>query len=374
MKEFGLYLHIPFCARKCHYCDFLSMSADASLKGEYVKMLQREIQSAPEYSAGVVTSIFFGGGTPSLLTPLQIEGLMQVLRNRFQIADYAEISIEVNPGTVDRDKIRSYRMAGINRISMGLQSTKNEELKMLGRIHSFEQFLKNYDLMREEGFRNINVDLLLAIPGQHKKGMLEGLTKIISLKPEHISVYSLILEEGTKFYEIQDSLIFPSEESERELYWAVDALLSESGYHPYEISNYALPGKECRHNLRYWSDGDYLGMGIGAASYWEGVRFRNSSDIGLYIRQENPLSLREIEQVRDEQKHLEEYLFLGLRKREGIFIPALNSAFQNPLQRVYSKEMAKFLGEGYLETKGDYLRLTKKGIDFSNSVFAELIR
>ena len=218
------------------------------------------------------------------------------------------------------------------------------------------------------------MDLLLAIPDQCQEEMVKGLQRIINLRPDHISVYSLILEEGTRFYQIQDQLNLPSEESERTMYWAADAYLTKNGYHPYEISNYALKGKECRHNLLYWSDEDYIGLGIGAASYWEGVRWKNSSDISKYIHSPLPDVIRTVTQEKKEQHHLEEYLFLGLRKREGILIRKLNEVFERPLETVYAKEMEKMTNQGLIEIIDGYLRLTKKGIDFSNVVFAKFLK
>ncbi|RRD95077.1 oxygen-independent coproporphyrinogen III oxidase [Clostridiales bacterium COT073_COT-073] len=373
-KEFGLYIHIPFCVRKCSYCDFLSMPTSERLQEDYVKALITEISLTAEKTKGKVKSLYFGGGTPSLLTVSQMERIAESLYSCFSILPNAEISMEVNPGTIEKAKLNTYHRIGINRLSMGLQSTQNDELQMLGRIHTYEEFEKNYQLLRVEGFRNISIDLLLAIPNQSQAQMLSGLQRLINLRPEHISVYSLILEEGTKFYEIRDSLNLPTEENEREMYWAADAYLIKNGYYPYEISNYALKGRECQHNLLYWSDEDYIGLGIGAASYWNGVRWKNTSDIKQYIKSPLPSAIREITQEKDEQRHLEDYLFLGLRKREGILIDKLNQSFDQPLQKIYALEIEKMQKQGLLEIVDGYLRLTQKGIDFSNMVFAEFLR
>lgn len=373
-KDFGLYIHIPFCVRKCHYCDFLSIPASGRMQEKYLDALIQEINLTPERNQGRVQSIYFGGGTPSLLRPAQMERIMDRIYACFSVMAEAEISMEVNPGALEKDQVKTYKKVGINRISMGLQSTKNTELKMLGRIHTYEQFKENYKLFRLAGFDNISVDLLLAIPGQDQAEMLKGLQDLMKVRPDHISVYSLILEENTKFYEIQDQLHLPSDEAERDMYWAANDYLFQHGYYPYEISNYALKGKECQHNIRYWSDGDYLGLGVGAASYWEGVRWRNVSDIQKYIRYSFPRDIREITQEKEEQKHLEEYLFLGLRKREGILVAKLNQVFDRPLEKLYAKEIEKMSREGFLEEVNGYLRLTPKGIDFSNLVFSQFLK
>lgn len=374
MKEFGLYIHIPFCMRKCNYCDFLSTPASLDVQAQYVEALKREIHLTNEKTQGVVKTIFFGGGTPSVLEDYQMEDLMDTILTGFQVKEDAEISIEVNPGIIKRKKLVTYRKSGINRLSMGLQSTNNRELKILGRIHTYEEFEKNYELAREVGFDNINVDLMLAIPNQTKDGLRQGLQKLINLRPEHISVYSLILEEGTLFHKIQDQLKLPSEEAEREMYWLADEYLLKNRYHPYEISNYALEGKECKHNLLYWSDEEFIGLGIGAASYWEGERWKNTTKIKDYIKNSIPKAIRQITQEKDEQKHLEEYLFLGLRKREGIRISKLNEVFDKPLEKTYPLEIKKMKEQGLIEIVGDFLRLTKKGLDYSNVVFSEFLR
>lgn len=377
MKEFGLYIHIPFCMRKCNYCDFLSTPASLDIQAQYVEALKKEIHLTKEKSQGMIKTIFFGGGTPSVLEDYQMEDLMDTILSSFQVKEDAEISIEVNPGIIKRKKLVTYRKSGINRISMGLQSTNNRELKILGRIHTYEEFEKNYELARDVGFDNINVDLMLAIPNQTKEGLQQGIQKLINLRPDHISVYSLILEEGTLFYKIQDQLKLPSEEEEREMYWLADEYLLKNRYRPYEISNYALEGKECKHNLLYWSDEEFIGLGIGAASYWEGRRWKNTDKIKDYIKSSIPSEIRKITQEKDAQKHLEEYLFLGLRKREGISVAKLNQTFAgtipNPLELKYAKEVKDFMQKGWMEIKDGYIRLTKEGIDYSNVVFASFL-
>lgn len=376
-REFGLYIHIPFCMKKCYYCDFLSAPASLEMQKLYVEALKKEIQLTKEKQKGVVKTIFFGGGTPSVLEDYQIAELMDLIHSGFQVKDDAEISIEVNPGIIKREKLVTYRNSGINRLSLGLQSTNDKELRQLGRIHTYEEFEMNYLLARELGFDNINVDLMLAIPNQTREGLQCGLQKLINLRPEHISVYSLIIEEGTPFHQMQSRLNLPSDEEERRMYWATDEYLTKNRYLPYEISNYALEGKECQHNLVYWSDQEYIGLGIGAASYWGGVRWKNIDDIKEYIKCSIPDKIRTITQPKDEQKHLEEFLFLGLRKRKGISIALLNHKFEKsfpkPLENKYAAELKELLEKGWLEIVDGYLRLTKAGIDFSNLVFAKFI-
>lgn len=377
MKEFGLYIHIPFCMKKCNYCDFLSKPASLKMQEKYVEALKKEIQLTKEKSKGIVKTIFFGGGTPSVLEDYQMEELMDAIQTSFSVREDAEISIEINPGIIKREKLTTYRRAGINRLSFGLQSTVNKELRQLGRIHTYEEFEKNYQMARQEGFDNINVDLMLAIPNQTVQGMLLGLQQLINLRPDHISVYSLIIEEGTNFYEMQNHLNLPSEEEERKMYWAADEYLAKNRYHAYEISNYALPGKECQHNLIYWSDEDYIGLGIGAASYWNGKRWKNTDSLEDYIKSSVPDEIRMMLQEKDEQRHLEEFLFLGLRKRKGISIQVLNETFEKtypkPLENKYGSQVKEMIDKNWLEVKEGYLRLTKSGIDFSNLVFASFL-
>lgn len=373
-KEFGVYVHIPFCVRKCNYCDFLSGPASDMVRRQYVQALTEEIRRTEERMSRTVKSIFFGGGTPSMLEPEQMQMILDAIRASFVISPQAEISMEVNPGALQPEMLEGYHRAGINRLSMGLQSANNEELRTLGRIHTYEQFVENYYLARQAGFTNINVDLMLAIPGQTKESLQQSLERVIALRPEHLSVYSLILEEGTPFYEQQDTLSLPEEETEREMYWLTDRYLTVNGYRGYEISNYALPGKECRHNLIYWSDEDYIGFGIGAASYWEGGRYQNTEDIGAYLKDSRRQQIRQLIQAPDEQKHLEEYLFLGLRKRAGIELAELNRRFNRPLERLYAKEMKSLTEQGLLQIENGFLRLTERGIDVSNWVFSQWIR
>ncbi len=283
-QNLSLYLHIPFCVRKCLYCDFLSGPQSADMQEQYVEALCREIQeTSPEYREYQVVSVFIGGGTPSVLLPEQTIRIMETLKSCFTLTDTCEISMEMNPGTVTPEKMNAYRACGINRISIGLQSANDGELKALGRIHTCADFLKAYEMAVEEGFTNINVDLISAIPEQTLKSYQETLQKVLALQPQpvHISAYSLIVEEGTPFYE--QELNLPDEETERRMYEITDDILRNAGYHRYEISNYAKAGKECVHNKVYWQRGNYLGLGIGSASLIQNVRFHNVTDVSSYV-------------------------------------------------------------------------------------------
>lgn len=283
-QNLSLYLHIPFCVRKCLYCDFLSGSQSADVQEQYVEALCSEIQeTSPEYREYQVVSVFIGGGTPSVLLPEQTIRIMETLKSCFILTDTCEISMEMNPGTVTPEKMKAYRACGINRISIGLQSANDGELKALGRIHTCADFLKVYEMAVEAGFTNINVDLMSAIPEQTLKSYQETLQKVLALQPQpvHISAYSLIVEEGTPFYE--QELNLPDEETERRMYEITDDILREAGYHRYEISNYAKAGKECVHNKVYWQRGNYLGLGIGSASLIQNVRFHNVTDVSSYV-------------------------------------------------------------------------------------------
>lgn len=371
----GIYLHIPFCIRKCGYCDFLSAAASKEQRAEYVQALLAEIKSWDGTTTLPVDSIFFGGGTPSLLSGDQVKELMQSLSHTFQLSQNVEVTLECNPGTIEKEKLKGYQNAGINRLSIGLQSADNEELKLLGRIHTWEEFLENYFLAREIGFSNINIDLMSALPGQTKQRFEETLNKTAALIPEHISVYSLILEEGTPFYERYASgkgLL--SEEADRELYARTKELLSDYGYYRYEISNYALPGKECRHNNRYWRREEYLGLGLGASSFFQGKRWKNTSDIKEYqSHSDSLLPLRQEVECPTREEAMGEWMFLGLRRTQGVSKQKFYDCFQVHLEEIYQEVLQKMKNCGCLEETEEFVRLTQRGIDVSNSVMCEFL-
>lgn len=362
MRPLELYIHIPFCVKKCRYCDFLSAPSSEKERQEYVESLCRKIRSYGELAKAYhVSTIFIGGGTPSILEGTQILNVMEAIRGTFPVDSGAEISMEMNPGTVTKEKLKTFKHAGINRLSIGLQSADNRELKMLGRIHTYEDFLETYDMARKTGFENINVDLISAIPFQSVKSFDETLMKTAELDPEHISVYSLIIEEGTPFYDRygngKRANELPSEEEERLMYEHTRDILREYGYNRYEISNYAKQGRECRHNLGYWNRAEYLGIGTGAASLLEEYRFTEG---------EEPVKLTMKEQV-------EEYMFLGLRKIEGVSRQVFNDCFGCTMESIYGGVLDKLCQEGLIEKSGDFIRLTERGIDVSNYVLSEFL-
>lgn len=379
-RELELYIHIPFCVKKCAYCDFLSGPASNQQIGEYVQALIEEIRYYKEFAKNyAVSTVFWGGGTPSLLTEEQMKVLMEALGQTFFIRQNAEITMEANPGTVTVEKLRAYQKAGINRLSFGLQSVNNEELKMLGRIHTYEEFLESYEAARKAGFQNINVDLISAIPKQTVSSWEQTLQTIISLQPEHISAYSLIVEEGTPFAKLYGEgckleHLLPSEEDERRMYERTEELLREAGYHRYEISNYAKEGYECQHNLGYWERKEYLGLGLGASSLIEETRFHNTDEMEEYLRDaSNPILLRKEQEKLDRQEQMEEFVFLGLRKIRGIQEEKFTEMFGEDIWDCYGKNLERVIKEGLLEREEGVLRLTRKGIDVSNYVFYEIL-
>lgn len=379
-KELELYIHIPFCVRKCAYCDFLSSAGNRDTIERYVQALVREVYAYQNMAQNyIVTTVFFGGGTPSILSGAQMEKICEALREVFHFATDAEITIEANPGTVTAEKLKVYQNCGINRISFGLQSTNDEELKLLGRIHTYEEFLDSYRLARAARFLNINVDLISAIPQQTLESWESTLNRVIALKPEHISAYSLIIEEGTPFAKIYGEGAplegdLPSEEEERAMYYRTEKLLGEAGYHRYEISNYAKEGKACRHNLGYWERKDYLGIGLGAASLIDNIRYSHVEDLAVYLEYADDLQQIEVgKELLSITEQMEEFFFLGLRKMQGVSLDEFEQIFGVPAKERYGEAMMRLCQEGLLEETEGILRLTAKGIDVSNYVFAELL-
>lgn len=364
MKTLELYVHIPFCVRKCAYCDFLSFSADEEIQEAYMEQLLKEIRdSAKDLKSYQAATVFFGGGTPSILKADWLCQILTLLKQEFVFSEDAEITVEANPGTVDEEKLLAYRQAGVNRLSFGLQSADNGELKLLGRIHTWEQFLESFQLARKTGFQNINIDLMSALPGQTAKSYRRTLEKVLALTPEHLSAYSLMIEEGTPFYEQYEGRpeLLPSEEEERQMYYDTKHLLEAQGYERYEISNYAKPGYECRHNLGYWERTDYKGYGLGAASLLHNIRYTNQTDLSEYLKGKWSGTVEQL----TEQAVREEYFFLGLRRMKGID--------PGKYRMHYEKQIQKLLGEQLLEAEGDWIRLTDRGIDVSNYVLAQFL-
>lgn len=418
-----LYIHIPFCVRKCNYCDFLSFPAGKEIVERYIRALEEEIRRTGEAvygqngrpgetvygqngrpgekvysqngrpeeavygragggktevrpgSAPKISTVFVGGGTPSVLEPEQIRSLFSCLRESFLLEADAEISMEANPGTLNREKLSACREAGINRLSLGLQSADDGLLQTLGRIHTWEQFLYNYQDARQAGFRNINIDLMSSLPGQSLENYVKTLETVTALEPEHISSYSLILEEGTPFFaseEIRRQL--PDENTDREMYEKTKEILHEKGYERYEISNYAKPGFACRHNLGYWDEVPYLGLGLGASSYYKNARFSNETDIRTYM--ENPFVPflgRNDYECCDEKSRMEDYMIFGLRKMAGVSLSRFEKEFGTAAEEIYGGVIGRYVGMGFLVLEGDRLRLTDAGIDVSNRIFEDFL-
>ena len=371
MKEIGIYIHIPYCKKKCYYCDFISFPNKEETIQKYVETLKKEIDECT-YSGFDIGTIYIGGGTPSLLDSKYISDIIYKIKEKFIVSQNAEITIEVNPGTVTEEKMRDYKKAGVNRLSVGLQSTDNEILNKIGRIHTYEEFLETYNLARDIGFNNINIDLMIALPEENEESIAIQLTEIINLKPEHISVYSLIVEDGTKLREMLDKkeIELPTDEEERKMYWKVKELLEENGYEHYEISNFSLPGYNSRHNTDCWDQKEYLGFGAAAHSYFNRKRFSNKNTIEEYIQNYNDKQIEE-EQTKEEQA--KEYMMLGLRKIEGVLISEFERKFQiNPLF-YFRFEISKLVDEELIEIDLDNIKLTEKGLDLANQVWQEFV-
>ena len=387
-KNMGLYIHIPFCKRKCKYCDFISYSNREYLIDRYIKCLKYEIRdigisNLHDYKKGLddlinLKTIYIGGGTPSVIDSKYIKEILSEIKQNFKISSDVETTIEVNPGTVNETKLQDYKEAGINRLSIGLQSTNDNTLERIGRIHTYEEFLNTYNLARKIGFSNLNVDLMLALPEQNMEELTDGLEKVIELKPEHISIYSLILEEGTTLYkEIEEGkYVLTDDDMERKMYWKTKKMLENTGYIHYEISNFAKKGFESKHNLSCWNGEEYIGVGAAAHSYTNNVRYSNIGNIEEYINNfENGKAIDNFvfhEKQTNESK-MKDYMILGLRKIEGINIDIFkNKFFQNPLY-LFRKELKQLINEKLLIVDGNYIKLTDKGLDLANLVWEEFV-
>ena len=391
----SIYIHIPFCVRKCSYCDFLSGPRTPQLQERYVQALIREIGAQRDCPSGTpVDTIFFGGGTPSVLSAGQIGRIMEALREQFFILADAEISMEMNPGTADADQLSALKKNGLNRLSIGVQSMHDEELRLLGRIHCAAQARQAFDMAREAGFDNINIDLMSALPGQTFETWADSLRQAVEWKPEHISAYSLIIEPGTPFSDLYDSgklPALPDEETDRSMYHYTRRFLAQHGYERYEISNYALPGRECRHNTGYWTGHPYLGFGIGAASYVNGTRFSNTADFEAYLsfceddlRADNLCKddhhedglcedIRTDVHVLSQEEKMEEFMFLGLRMTAGVSGADFASRFHKTLDEAYGPVIRRHVAQGLLQPTADGFCLTERGTDVSNYVMADYL-
>lgn len=372
-KMLSLYIHIPFCKKKCDYCDFVSFVGAQESIETYIEALTNEmIQNKEKADNRKVDTIYIGGGTPSYINEIHIKEILETIKENYVLEEDCEITIEVNPGTVTKEKLEKYIEYGINRLSIGLQSTNNELLNQIGRIHTYEEFLETYKIAREVGIKNINVDLMLALPNQTQDVLKDSVQKVIDLDPEHISVYSLILEEGTPLFEKAEnnSMLLPEEEIERKMYWIVKKELEEKGYIHYEISNFAKQGYESKHNLNCWDQKEYLGFGLAAHSYFNKTRYSNIDDLEQYTKKElKPI----VHERQDKQASQKEYMMLGLRKISGVSISKFKEKYiDNPLY-IYYKELNKLVEEDLIEVDDDQIKLTNKGLDFANLVWEEFV-
>jgi len=387
-REIELYLHIPFCVKKCDYCDFLSFPSTEEQQERYVKAMIKEIcfyGRALGRDGVSVSSVFFGGGTPTLLTVHQVDEIMKIVKSEFSLEPDCEITMECNPGTASYEKLKAYRDSGVNRLSIGCQSTVNEELRKLGRIHTYEQFLQTYEWAVRAGFTNVNVDLMSSIPGQTKASFYKNLQNVVRLKPNHLSVYSLIVEEGTPFYEMyqKGALDLPDEDEAYEIYQLTQQYLQECGYERYEISNYAKPGYACRHNEGYWERREYLGLGLGAASLMEEVRYTNVSDLEEYLAGAEKITfcsesyqktnLHETAQPLTKAEQMEEFMFLGLRMKKGISRETFEQYFGVTLESVYAEPIAELIGEGLIRKQEGRVFLSERGLDLANYAMAKFL-
>ncbi len=387
MKKIGIYIHIPFCKRKCKYCDFISFENQKCVK-DYIDRLLWDIDNIKDVliknNIGVlpndleVDTIYFGGGTPSLIDSKYILNILSKLKKKFNIESDAEITIEVNPGTADLEKLKSYYDSGINRLSIGCQETHDRILRTIGRIHTYNDFLKTYKTARKIGFRNINVDLMLALPGQTINDLKESLNSIVSLKPEHISVYSLILEDETPLKkEIEDgTLELPSDEIERQMYHETKRFLEKNDYVHYEISNFAKNGFYSRHNLNCWNQHEYLGFGLASHSYINKIRFSNESNLKKYI-EKNSEQLYNInvyiQEIQDKQDEMKEFVMLGFRKLNGVNKNEFYKKFNIEINQIFEKEIVKLKSKNLIKENDTNIMLTLKGLDLANLVFEEFV-
>ena len=383
MKRLGIYVHIPFCAKKCDYCDFYSLASSEDEKKAYIEALKREIREASKKVSDEyrVYTIYFGGGTPSIIKAYYIKEILDEIRSGFKLYEdgfFPEITIECNPKTVDMEKLLVYKEAGINRISLGLQSTNDDELRLLGRIHTYEDFLDSYDMVRKSCFTNVNIDLMSAIPKQKISTYERSLDELIKLNPEHISSYSLIIEEGTPFYKkyaekapfVKD---LPSEDDERAMYELTLERLKEAGYKRYEISNYAKDGYFSRHNTSYWERVPYLGFGVGASSLFEGERYDNVANLKEYIKNAGISDVRQNITKLSLKDEMSEFMFLGLRLIDGISKQAFTKKFTFTVEEIFGDVLKKHINNELLIDNGDFLKLSDRGLDISNYVLSDFL-
>ena len=378
MKKIGVYIHIPFCKQKCYYCDFISFAKKEEIQERYIKALKKEIEDFIQKNQNIeLSTIYIGGGTPSYIDSKYIENILEALKSK-SIVNKTEITIEINPGTVNKEKLEHYKKVGINRLSIGLQSTSNRLLKQIGRIHKFEDFLNTYNLAKNIGFNNINVDLMIGLPNQNISDIKKSLEEVTSLDPTHISVYSLIVEENTPIDKMieKGELKLPDEEEERNMYWYVKNFLELHGYKHYEISNFAKIGYESKHNLDCWKKKEYAGFGLAAHSYINKIRYSNIEDLEKYIKNCEEGRFNENKIIHEKQNNFaqeQEYMLLGLRKIDGVSIQNFKNKFgENPIF-VFRNELNKLVEEELLKVNKDNIVLTNRGLDLANLVWEEFV-
>ena len=377
MKSLSFYIHIPFCIKKCNYCDFVSYSNYESLFDLYINSLIYEIIKSKTYYLNYeIKSIFFGGGTPSIINSEYIRKILNTIFNNFTISNDIEITIEINPKTIDLKKLKVYKEININRLSFGVQAWQNNILSYLGRVHNIEDFVKNFYQAREIGFNNISVDIMFSLPNQTLQQWEETLKNIIDLNLEHISIYSLIIEKGTYFYKLYNEGLLNccNEDLDREMYYLAKSMLEYNSYIHYEISNFAKDGFECYHNKVYWNCNEYIGYGLGAHSYFKNQRYHNTYDINKYLSLKNNFNIikEDLENLSIEDMYAE-YIFMGLRMMRGISKKEFFKKFNKNIYDIYKKEIEYLKSFDLIYENNDSIILTNKGIDISNVVFEKFI-
>lgn len=374
----GIYIHIPFCKQKCFYCDFVSFCDKDEYIERYWQAIKKEIEFKNKFTDSKISTIYFGGGTPSYIDANIIVDILKTIKENYTLTNDCEITIEVNPGTITKEKLEIYFNSGINRISIGLQTANDELLKKIGRIHSYDEFIETYQLARQVGFKNINVDLMFGLPGQTVQDLKLSLENTIKLSPEHISVYSLILEEGTKLYDLvkENKVDLPYEDTERNMYWYIKNTLELNGYSHYEISNFSKKGYESKHNINCWKQMEYIGFGTAAHSYLDSKRFSNIESVKIYIENIESGKMEKnsiIHEEQDQEEIKKEFMLLGLRKIQGVNIQDFKNKFGDSPIFMYMNELNKLVDEGLIIIEEDNIRLTSKGLDLANIVWEEFV-
>lgn len=375
MKKLGIYIHVPFCIKKCGYCDFYSVKWDEESENSYIRSAIDEIKGYRELEDYIVDTIFIGGGTPSVIMPQNIEKLIAAVKDTFTVAQNAEISMEANPNSLSQN-LKIYKETGINRLSIGIQSLKDDILKRIGRIHNFSEALQAIDLAQKQGFDNINADVMFNIPGQTLEDITDTIYQLISKDIRHISFYSLKLEEGTQMYSLEKNKVItmPVEDLEREMYYAGRTIMEEHGLMQYEISNFAVKGYECRHNLKYWNQVEYIGIGPSAHSFMGNTRYSNPSNLKEYTLSSGKEGFkRNIQEVMDEDKLMFEYIMLRLRLTEGLKFAEFKNKFNRDFEETYKAQIEKLLKDNLIYLDDEGIRLTHRGMDISNYVFASFM-